>query len=203
MAAFESRFTHCLIAEEGIAPQAQSSLLDIQPFQYDAASPGCDRLRVHLMWQSGRWSDLLSAEQTAYALARVSASSALLPLTTAQRGSDLLAYRVALRETLDALLVRELVAVLQQQGEQLNWQQTEAQVYTCVIGWGIAACFDTTRGAETLYLRCANALHASFSLARRQAELPRSLLLLQSALYERFDALLAQARARAWFWLAA
>jgi hypothetical protein len=174
----------------------------MQPFQYDGAMPAADRLFVPMMRQVGLWAELLSPEQTAYALAGVSASSVLLPLIVMERGSDLLDYRVTLRETLDAALVDELVAVLHQQGDQLNWQQTDAHVYTCVIGWGVAACFDATAGAEVLYLRYANTLHSSFSRARRQAELPRSLPLLQSTLYERFDALLAHARVRLWFWLA-
>ncbi len=203
MAAFASQFAHHLVAEECIAPEAKSSLLAMQPFQYGPATADGDRLRVHLARQTGQWAGLLSPEQTAYALAGVSASSVLLPLISMERGSDLLEYRVELHDMLDAVLVAELVAVLQQQGDQLNWQQTEAHVYTCVIAWGVAACFDTTPGAESLYLRCANTLHSSFSLARRQAELPRSLPLLQSTLYERFDALLAQARVRTWFWLAA
>jgi uncharacterized membrane protein YgaE (UPF0421/DUF939 family) len=112
------------------------------------------------------------------------------------------AYQVRLRNQMDSALVDELNAALALNDPDSNWKQIEAQLYACVIGAGVAAVIDTTPGSETLTLRYANALVPALCRARQVAELPRSLLFLQSILYERFDELLEQARARLWFWLA-
>jgi hypothetical protein len=143
----------------------------------------------------------LLAEQTAYALGQITSSKFLPSLTRLSSGSDLLHYRVRLNEYLDADLVRELVASLESGASDMDWEQIQASCYACVIGAGVAACIDTTFGNEQLYLRYANALADQLGRARRAAEMPRSLLFLESALHEKVDVLLARVRQRMWLWL--
>ncbi|MBI5667009.1 MAG: hypothetical protein HZC41_03305 [Chloroflexi bacterium] len=170
------------------------------PFVRQPQTESSTRFMHDLARDYGCWSDVLSPEQTAYALAQVTAATVLPPLTRLNSGSELLDYRVSLREVLGSALVPELAAALNEPDP--HWQQVHASGYACVIGAGVAAYLDITPGSESLSLRYANALVPVLLNARRAAELPRSRLFLQTALYERFDALLARARARAWFWLA-
>lgn len=161
-----------------------------------------DRFIARLAYEYGDWSEIITPEQTAYALAQVSAATILPPLTRLTNGYELLDYRVRLREVMDDELVAEIVSMLDQSDPEGFWQQVDASGYACVIGAGVAAYIDTTRGDETLSLRYANALVPVMLRAHGAAELPRSRLFLQTTLYERFDALLARVRTSAWFWLA-
>ncbi|MBZ0284566.1 MAG: hypothetical protein K8L97_27755 [Anaerolineae bacterium] len=192
-------FTPHLCFEERANPERGWSALERQPFLHTPQTSLPDRMIVHLTREQGQWSDLMSPEQTAYGLAQVTAAI-LPPLTHLENGSELLEYHVRLRDYFDDSLVREVMSVLDTEAADLHWGQVETSVYVSVIGSGVAACIDTNHG--TLYLRYENTLAAALYDAHRKAELPRSLLFLQSALYERFDALLAQARVRTWFWLA-
>ncbi len=150
----------------------------------------------------GRWADMMSPEETAYTLAQATAASILPPLTGLESGSELLDYRVQLRGCMSEILIAGLVAALDKPDAHAYWRQTDANVYTCVIGAGVAACLDTTPGREKLSLRYANTLASALARVHLAAELPRSRLFLQTTLYERFDALLENARLIAWAWLA-
>ena len=172
------------VPEERARIGAYESTFDCQPFLADGATM-----------------QALTPEQTAYALGQVTANQVLPSLTLLENGYELLEYRVDLREALNADLVKELVAVLENDGADLHWNQVDASSYLCVIGAGVAACIDTTPGQEQLFLRYANALVSALHDAQRSEALPRSLLFLQTALYERFDALLAEVRKRTWYWM--
>jgi hypothetical protein len=143
----------------------------------------------------------LTPEQMAYALGQVTANGVLPSLTRLENGYELLEYRVDLREALNADLVKELVVVLENDGADLHWNQVDVSSYLCVIGAGVAACIDATPGQEQLSLRYANGLVSALHNAHRAEALPRSLLFLQTTLYERFDALLAEVRKRMWYWV--
>lgn len=140
-------------------------------------------------------------EQMAYALGQVTASAVLPSLTLLENGYELLEYRVNLRQSMSGELVNELVTVLETDGADLHWNQVDVCNYLCVIGAGVAACIDTSPGREQLSLRYANTLVSALHNAHHAAALPRSLLFLQTTLYERFDALLAAVRQRTWFWV--
>jgi len=143
----------------------------------------------------------MTPEQTAYALGQVTANQALPSLTVLENGYELLEYKVDLGKSLSSELVKELVKVLATDGADLHWNQVAVNSYLCVIGAGVAACIDTTPGQEQLSLRYANTLVSALHNAHHAEALPRSLLFLQTALYERFDALLAEVRKRTWFWM--
>lgn len=174
-----------LVAEERSHNHLYESTFDCQPY-----------LSSDVMTES------LSREQTAYALGQITASKVLPSLTLLENGSELLVYRVDLRSSLNGSLVEELVKVLEADAEDFHWNQVEANSYLCVIGAGVAASIDTTPGQEQLFLRYANALVPALYNAQRAEALPRSTLFLQSALFERFDLLLAEVRKRTWFWVA-
>lgn len=178
------------------APAQMWSLLQRQPFCH---IPPAASLEIYLTQTYGQWHDLFSDEQTAYALSVLSAATVLPALTQLENGYELLEYNVLLRDHFSDLMVREIITVLDSSGEKLHWEHVAEQLYICVIGSGVAACIDITYGREQLYLRYDNKLAEVLFHAQRKAELPRSLLFLQSTLYERFDALLALARQRAWF----
>lgn len=200
MTLFESNaFTQHICFEERAAPEHGWSALERQPFHHTPKTSFADRMIVHLTREQGRWADLMSPEQTVYGLAQISATL-LPPLTHLENGSELLDYQVQLHDYFDELLVREVMSVLESEAADLHWGQVETSVYVSVIGSGVAVCIDTSRAA--LYLRYENRLATALHHAQHKTELPRSLLFLQSALYERFDVLLARARARTWFWLA-
>jgi hypothetical protein len=194
-------YTHRLISEERSIPPDGWSSLECQPFIKSAPMNPADRFAMNLTREQGTWINALSKEQTAFALAQVSAINILPSLTELDTGGALLDYRVHLRKYLENTLVNELVNVLETSGADLHWGQVDSSVYAAVIGAGVVACIDTTPDQETLYFRYANALVNQLHSAHRAAELPRSLLFLQSALYERFDALLEPIRARTWVWL--
>ncbi len=172
-----------------------------QPFVHQTGAAG-DRFVTEMCYEYGQWSEHLSPEQTAYSLAQATAANILPPLTRLTCGDELLDYQVRLRDVMNAALVAEIGAALRTAGADDLWQQVQSQAYACVIGAGVAAHLDMTPGSETLSLRYANALVPILRSAHRAAELPRSRLFLQAALYERFDMLLARARANLWFWLA-
>lgn len=160
-----------------------------------------DQFVTELVYEYGHWSDMMTTEQTAYALAQVSAANILPPLTCLNNGYELLDYRVLLREVMNDELVAEIVTMLDLYDPEGYWQQVDATGYACVIGAGVAAYLDASRGNESLSLRYANALVPVMLRAHGAAELPRSLLFLQTTLYERFDALLARVRGSVWYWL--
>ena len=190
-----------LVAEERAGLPDDSSTFVCQPFlQTDSMRP-LDRFIIDLSREQGAWANALTTEQTAYALAQVSAVNILPPLVELDTGYALLEYTVRLHDHMDGLLIAELIHVLQNEGQNVHWGKVDATVFAAVIGAGVAACIDITPGNETLHLRYTNALETEFSTARRAAELSRSALFLQSALYERFDALLEPIRARIWLWL--
>lgn len=191
---------HQLVFEDRAYPDDHPSV--ISPFVYLPQTYPGSQFVHELARQYGCWSDVLPPEQTAYALAQVSAATVLPPLTRLNSGSELLEYCVHLRSVMSDALVSELAATLNTPDAEPHWQQVHANGFACVIGAGVAAYLDTTPGSESLSLRYANALVPALLRAHRAAELPRSRLFLQTALYERFDALLSSARARAWFWLA-
>ncbi len=149
--------------------------------------------------EAGTWSEITSPEQTALALTQITAAHVLPPLVDLPCGTDLLTYSVQLREHLDGALVDELAMVLKAGWRELGWEQVGSSMYMCVIGAGAAACINMAEGE--LYLRYDSELEHALYLAGRTIDLPRSRLFLQTALYERFDCLLAQVRMRTWHWL--
>ncbi|NWG17505.1 MAG: hypothetical protein HXY41_12805 [Chloroflexi bacterium] len=181
---------------------AQGESTCIQPFfgQQPNGDGAC--WTIVLAGDYGRLTDVMTPEETAYTLARATAASILPPLTDLESGSELLEYRVPLRAYMSKILIAGLVEAFDRPEAAAHWQQVAANAYACVIGAGVAAYLDTTPGSETLSLRYANALASVLAHVHRAAELPRSRLFLQTTLYERFDALLQNARLIAWAWLA-
>jgi hypothetical protein len=199
-----SNFTfwpHLLPSQDSQRPTKGDSLLENQPFLEVSSMNPVDRFVARLTREQGQWTDAMPAEQTAFALAQVSAATILPPLVDLDNGNALLDYRVFLRDHLDPALISELVCVLDTRGQEFHWGQVDATVYASVIGAGVAACIDTAPENETLYLRYATTLAAELFVAGRTTEMPRSQLFLQTALYERVDILLEQMRIRTWYWL--
>jgi hypothetical protein len=166
-----------------------------QPYFSDAATS-----LTLLALEDGDWADPMQRERLALALSQVTASHILPPLVEVPTGEDLLNYQVILRDKIDPVLVAELRLVLDQQWRDLDWVKMGAYSYSFVIGAGVAATLDLSRGAEMLSLRYASDLADELYLAGRAIDLPRSRLFLQTALYERVDMLLAQVRERCWGW---
>jgi len=192
---------HLLVPEERATPADDLALLAHQPFLHQSPMHPFDRFTTNLTREQGVWENALSPEQTAYALAGVNAARVLPPLLDLESGYALLEYHVPLRQHLDSSLLAELASVLNDGGQALEWGRVDTHIYAAVIGAGMAACIDTTPGHESLYFRCNQALVSQFHSAHHAAELPRSLLFLQTALHERFDLLLDQIRTRVWYWL--
>jgi len=186
--------------EDEVFSENTVALITRQPFLPTPHTSPSDNLLVALTLASGRWNELLSPEQTAYALAQVTALAILPPVEMLDNGSALLEYHVPLRDRMNPNLVAELVAVLASRGQELHWQQVESSVYVSVIYYGVAACIDTSHGAETLYLRYTNQRTEAIYNARYKTEIPLSLSGLQENLYERFDTLLNDVRLRISFW---
>ncbi len=186
--------------EDEVFSENAVALITRQPFLSTSCASPPDKLLVALTLASGRWNELLSPEQTAYALAQATALAILPPVEVLDNGSALLEYHVPLRERMSADLVAELVAVLAARGHELHWQQVESSIYVSVIYYGVAACIDITAGAETLYLRYTNQRTEAIYNARYKTEIPLSLSGLQENLYERFDTLLNDVRLRIRFW---
>jgi hypothetical protein len=187
-----------LIAEERRYFTENDSLIEAQSF---VPAQRMNFLNGELLRESGGWERDVSPEQTALELSQVTAARVLPPLMELDSGSELLEYHVRLRDHLANFLVSEMMAVLDSCGSELNWNQVDTTSYACVIGAGVAACIDTTPGQEILYLRYANTLVTKLYGARHAAEMPVSLLFLQTTLHERVDAILEQARPRCWHWL--
>lgn len=148
--------------------------------------------------ETSQWQQVMSPEQTAFALSQVTAVHVLPPLLPLSSGTDLLDYNVCLRDQMDGTLVDELAVMLKLSWRDAGWEQVSTTTFLCVIGAGVAACIDTTPGEEQLYLRYASDLEHELYLAGRTLDLPRSRLFLQSTLYERFDILLTQVRSHIW-----
>jgi len=185
--------------EERPRPPEDETTFEEQPFLHRGAP--VSQAQALVMSDLGSWQMTHSPEQMAYALGQVTAANILPSLTGIGSGTALLEYQVYLRDHLEDSLVRELALVLESCGLDSGWERVAACSYACVIGAGVAACIDTTRGQEQLYLRYANALADELGRVQRAAELPRSLLFLQTTLHEKLDALLAQVRSRTWYWL--
>lgn len=190
-----------LVAEERSLPPDHYAPFVVQPFLQTYTFSPLDRFVTNLTREQGAWRNVLSREQTAYALAQVSAGNVLPSLVNLNSGYALLEYAAHLPDHMDRLLLTEFVHVLQSDGQDLHWGKVDSAIFAAVIGAGVAACIDITPNHETLYLRYANALEMEFSTMRRAAELSRSALFLQSALHERFDAILERVRERVWLWL--
>ena len=177
-------------------PSTHGSLMEFQPFMDKPHLQGCDALLIHALQMSGKWSQLLSAEQSAYALGQITAARALPSLTEFVSASTLLDSRIRLRDFLDDSLVDAITDTLDSEAESLQWKQVEATSYVCVIGAGAAACIDTVPGDEKVYLRYANHVAEAIAQAQNETELPRSLLGLQINLQECIDLLLTCARSK-------
>lgn len=194
MGNFSSHFKP-LIFEDTCTPRDEE--VSCQPFLVNQDGPSY--FVQQLSREVGTWGEFTSPEQTAFALAQVTASHVLPPLIPLSCGSDLLAYHVNLRDHLDGALMDELAMVLKTSWREIGWAQVSTDSYLCVIGAGVAACLDLSR--SELSLRYNSELEHELYLAGCTLDLPRSRLFLQSTLYERFDYLLAQVRARTWHWI--
>ncbi|MBI1277385.1 MAG: hypothetical protein GC179_04590 [Anaerolineaceae bacterium] len=177
-------------------PSAHGSWMEFQPFMDKVHLNGCDALLVYSAQTAAKWSQLLSAEQTAYALGQVTTARALPALTEFVSASMLLDSRIHLREFLDDSLVEAISKTLENEAALLQWRQLEATSYVYVIGAGAAVCIETTYGDEKVYLRYANHIAEAIAQAQNEKELPRSLLGLQINLQECIDILLAHARSK-------
>lgn len=182
-----------IVVDERCSP-AEDEQTRLQPFLREGP------LSVAALDQAG-WSDYLSREGSALALSQVTAAHVLPPLLELPTGEDLLNYHVDLRAQLDPTLVRELALILEQDWQALGWEQVSPTRYLCVIGAGVAASLDTTPGTEQLDLRYASELESELFHAGYAPDRLRSRLFLQSALYEKVNALLSRVRKRAWHWV--
>lgn len=136
----------------------------------------------------------MSREQAAYALSQVTAETTIPPLANFASAWALLECRVRLRDHIDSVVTEALVNSLKTTGAVLHWRRLDGRVYASAIGSGVAACIDTTPGEETVYLRYSNEVAAAVKNAGCGAELPRSLIGMETNLQERFEPLLAAAR---------
>lgn len=136
----------------------------------------------------------MTKEQAAYALAQVTAETTIPPLANFASAWALLECRVRLRDHIDGLVTEALVSSLKTAGAVLHWRRLDGQVYASAIGSGVAACIDTTPNEETVYLRYSNEVATAVKNAQSGAELPRSLVGMETNLQERFEPLLAAAR---------
>jgi hypothetical protein len=177
-------------------PSVHGSLMEFQPFMDKAHLRGCDALLLQSAQTRGEWTQLLTAEQTAYALGQINAAQALPHLTEFVTASTLLDSRIRLRDFLDDSLVDAITNTLDAEAELLQWKQLEATAYVYVIGAGAAACIETIEGDEKVYLRYANHIAEAIAQAQNETELPRSLLGLQINLQECIDVLLTRARTK-------
>lgn len=183
-------FLHLIVCQESFRPFYESNLMALQPF----LKIGTELSDLELIGVRSIQEISMSKEQAAYALAQVTAETAIPPLSHFASARALLECRVRLRDYLDDLLIEALVASLSTAGAVLHWRKLDSQVYASAIGSGVAACIDTTPGKETVYLRYSNEVAAAVRNAARGAELPRSLIGMQSNLHDRFEPLLAAAR---------
>ncbi len=182
-------------------PSTHGSWMEFQPFMDKAHLRGCDAFLIYSAQVGEKWTQLLSAEQTAYALGQVTTARALPTLTEFVSASTLLDSRIRLRDFLDDSLVDSITETLDNEGELLQWKQVEATSYVYVIGAGAAVCIETIQDDEKVYLRYANNVAEAIAQAQNEKELPRSLLGLQINLQECIDLLLAHARSKTFNYL--
>lgn len=182
-----------IVADERSTPPENDAYL-VQPFLREG------RLPLAMLEQAHREGNV-ETETLALALSQVTAAHILPALTDIETGTEMLDYHVDLRDVLDPLLARELGMVLLNNWQALGWEQVSEYRFLCVIGAGVAACLDTTPGAEQLDLRYASDLQDRMFLAGTAPDRLRSRLFLQTALYEKVDILLGQLRERVWSWL--
>lgn len=177
-------------------PSAHGSWMEFQPFMHKNRLRGCDALLLQSAQRRGEWTQILSAEQTAYALGQITAARALPQFNEFVTASTLLDSRIRLRDFLDDYLVDAINATLDNEANLLQWKQVEATSYVYVIGAGAAACIETIKGDEKVYLRYANHVAQAIAQAQNETELPRSLLGLHINLHECIDVLIARARTK-------
>lgn len=176
------------------SPSAQGSAVSIQPFLRKERGNSLDLFLISTISEHGQWDKYFTAEQTAYALARVRAAEAIPSLIEIASAAALLECRIKLREHLNATLTEAITNALIHHGASINWNRIDSTSFASVVGAGVAACIDTTPNDEILYLRFANEVATAISNARREAELPQSLLGLETHICERIDELLVYAR---------
>jgi hypothetical protein len=157
-----------------------------------------DRLWVQTMHEIGTWYQLLSREQAAYALAQVTSARALPRLSEYVSVVALLESQLRLRDHLNDRLVQLISGVLHRNGPDLYWNKLDESIFCSVIGWGVALCVDTAPDCETLYLRFSDHIATAISAADRRAELPRSVIGIETNIYERFEVILERAREILW-----
>lgn len=166
----------------------------VQPFMRKDRIKHVDQFFINWMRDQKRWAEWLSPEQTAYALSQVQAAQALPSLTEYVSVAALLECRITLRDHLDTALVEAVTQSLVLHSATVHWNRIDVTNFACVVGAGVAACIDTTAGGEVLYLRFANEVATAITKAQREAELPHSLLGLETHICERVDELLLYAR---------
>jgi hypothetical protein len=176
------------------SPSAHGSTMAVQPFMRKDRIKHVDQFFINWMRDQKRWAEWLSPEQTAYALSQVQAAQALPSLTEYVSVAALLECRITLRDHLDTALVEAVTQSLVLHSATVHWNRIDSTNFASVVGAGVAACIDTTTGGEVLYLRFANEVATAITKARREAELPHSLLGLETHIGERVDELLLHAR---------
>lgn len=197
-----SHYIPAVVTEERSCPLPGESPMLFQPFVARSILNSHDALILDAARHEGRWTDILSAEQTALTLGQMNGAGSLPWLRDTTSLIGLLDYHVFLRDHLDDCLVDEIVNTLANEHESKHWTRIERGVYICVIGAGVAACIDTTPNLEVLYLRYADAIVDAIAVAQFERDLPRSVRGLQMTLWERLDALFDGARVRLLHWLA-
>jgi hypothetical protein len=186
-----------IVVDERTGPADDPIIL--QPFLIDEDH---GQPPLSLDWlEKGQWSAFMSREGTALALSQVTAAHILPPLLDLPTGVDLLNYRVALRDRLDPVLVRELALILEHNWRELGWEQVGPTTFLCVIGAGAATCIETRPGKEQLYLRYASSLANELFHAGHAVDTLRSRLFLQTTLYEKVNELLTRLRCNCWDWV--
>jgi hypothetical protein len=198
-----SHYIPTIVTEERICPLVGESPIVFQPFVARSILNSQDAFVLDTARRRGCWTDVLTAEQTAFTLGQMNSAGSLPWLRDTTSLVGLLDYHVFLRDYLDAGLVDEIVNTLVNEHESKYWTRIESGVYICVIGAGVAACIDTTPNLEVLYLRYADAIIDAIAAAHFERDLPRSVRGLQMTLWERLDALFDGARLRLLHWLAA
>jgi hypothetical protein len=173
-------------------------LTSLQPFMQMQALYSADRQWIQTCQETSNWQNLLTREQAAYALAQVTASRALPSMSEYVSVVALLESQLRLRDHLNDRLVEIISDVLHREGSALHWNKLDESVFCSVIGWGVALCVDTAPECETLYLRFADHIATAISAADRRAELPRSVIGIETNICERFEVILERARAILW-----
>ncbi|MBL8153209.1 MAG: hypothetical protein JNM70_03420 [Anaerolineae bacterium] len=196
-----SHYIPTIVTEERSCSLLGESPIVFQPFVARSILNSHDALILDAARHEGRWTQILTAEQTALTLGQMTSAGSLPWLRDTTSLIGLLDYHVFLRDHLDGCLVDEIVNTLANEHESKLWTRIENGVYICVIGAGVAACIDTTPNLEVLYLRYAEAIIDAIAAAQFERDLPRSVRGLQLTLWERLDALFDGARLRLLHWL--